>query len=102
MALASKSPRLPGRSLNLWAQQDLLHAPSGDLADHDLVVISAIHGMDRAKFLQLLARLAEFAYNRPIQLHLVNFAAHLERVRIVVVRVRVRTVKILMRSGSDT
>src|SRR5437879_7658045 len=92
---------LPGRSLNLWALEDLLHAPSGDLADHDLVVVSAIHGMDRAKFLQLLARFAEFAQDGPVELQPVNFAAHLKCVRIVVVRVGVGTVKILMRSGSD-
>src|SRR5262252_6116146 len=57
--------------------------------------------MHSAEFAQLLSWLAKLADNGSIQLHLVNFAADCCLTRVVVVRVRVRTVEILVRPWRD-
>src|SRR5579872_3163376 len=83
-------------------EQKFLHSPTGDLANQEIVLISAVNSMYGAKFLQLLAGFAEFAQNSPVQFHLINFAGDVKGVRIVVVRVRVGTVEILVRTRRDT
>src|SRR5207244_10783944 len=58
-------------------QQDLLHAPRGDLGDVQLVWISEVHLVTAAEFLQRFPRLAEPAKHLAVQLHLVYLARSL-------------------------
>ena len=58
---------------HLWLQRDFLNAPPGDLGGHNFIGISAVHGVHGGEFLSLLARLAKFAEDGAIQLHLVDF-----------------------------
>src|ERR1700719_1507870 len=93
------APVLFGRRLRM--QCDFLHSPTRDLGGHDLVRISAVHGVYGGEFLSLLARLAKLAEDGPIQLHLVNFTSDGSDRRIVVIGIRIGTVQILMRAGSN-
>src|SRR5262245_12851723 len=82
-------------------QRHLLHAPRSDLGDVQLVLVAAIHRMCRREFTWRFARLAESSEHLAVQLHLVDLARYAAHVRGARVRVRVRAVKILMRTRGD-
>src|SRR5689334_4223251 len=58
----------------LRVQDDVLHAPRGDLRDPQVVVVAAVHAVNRRELLHLLAGLAELAEHRAVELHLVDLA----------------------------
>src|SRR5581483_325644 len=76
-------------------QHQFLDAPVGDLAYVQLVVFAAIHFMDGAEFLELLAAGAEFAEEGAIEFHLIY------RCRAEILGVGVGGIQILVRAGSD-
>ena len=78
-------------------QGELLHSPVAELSHVELVLGAAIYGVDCAEFLGELSGSAELAHQVAIQLHLVDFAVHID----VVGRIRIGSVEVLMRSRRD-
>ena len=85
-----------------WRLQDvLLHAPRFDFAQDDLVRIAAVHHVDDLEARRHLARLAELAEHRAIQLRLVDLAGDVPRPRRVAVRIRIGEEDVLVRPRRD-
>src|SRR6185295_13154027 len=55
-----------------WIQHDLLRPPRRNLGHEQLIRITAVEAMDGAEFSQPLARFAELAEDRAVELHLVD------------------------------
>src|ERR1017187_4710474 len=85
----------------LRMQHDLLPPPGRDFAYDEFVFAATVDLMDRAELAEFFSRFSKFAQNRPVQLHFVNLAGYRHGLGIVGVRVRVGTVKILMRSRGN-
>src|SRR5438067_11872698 len=83
-------------------QVELLDAPACDFGGKDFVFATAIHGVNGGEFFNLLAGFAELAEDSAAQFHFIDLAADGIEERIVVVGIRIRTVKILVRARSDT
>src|SRR5258706_4991165 len=83
------------------AQDEFLHAPGFDLADDDLVGISAIHHVNPLEARRQLAGMAELADHRAVQLHLVDLAADFPAARGIAVGIGIGNEQILMRSLGD-
>src|SRR3989442_545506 len=83
---------LCARRCRLRMQDDLLHAPRRDFGDEELVRVPAVDLVDRAELLELFARFAELADDRPVQLHLVDFAGDVPELRVAVIGKRFRDV----------
>src|SRR6185436_7053425 len=79
----------------------LLHAPRFNLADDDLVRVAAVHHVDHLEAAELLARMAELAEHRAIELHLVDLSGVGPRTLRIAVRIRVRREHVLMRAGRN-
>jgi len=62
-------------------QSNLLNSPVADLSHIQLVLVTAIDGIDRAEFLRRLSCPAELAYNLARQFQLVNFAVGVDIIR---------------------
>src|SRR6476660_389657 len=80
----------PARAFHrLGLEQNLLHAPVGDLGDEEFVGVAAVDLVHGTELLQRLSGLAELAENRAVELHLVDLAGLRGRTRVAVVRHRV-------------
>src|SRR6185436_11947886 len=77
MVGSSRSARgAGGRLARDRLEHDLLGAPGGDLDDHELVGIAAVHRVHGAELTQLLPGLAELTDDGAVEFHLVDLAAH--------------------------
>src|SRR5437867_744199 len=85
----------------LRLENDLLYSPGRDFGNDQFVLIPAIDRMDRAEFSKLFPGLAELTDDGAVQFHLVNLAADGHQARVVIVGIRIRTVQILVRAGTD-
>src|SRR5712671_4314644 len=65
----------------MLAQRDLLDPQIADFADQQIVLVAAVDGVHGTEFLRHLAGAAEFADDRPVQFHLVDFAGLVDVVR---------------------
>src|SRR5687767_6507848 len=103
--------RIIGRSCALsrtrrsWSggstERELLCTPRHDLANEDLVFVPAVDVMHGRELAEALPRLAELADDRAVQLHLEYLAGYSIDCSDILIGIRVGTVQVLMRPGSD-